>query len=119
LRTDVFIVYQHVVNNDEAARTASDDLDAANDCYLSVALGIFTPSVSHELELFPERYKSSPECVQLQQWRFSDETVSAMGRGGCVLRHQHPNLSISFLNTGNTMEGTGYVGSFYRAEFKF
>jgi hypothetical protein len=75
LRADAFIVCQHVVNNDEAARTVSDDLDAADDRYLSVTLGILTPSVSHELELFSQRCKPSPERVQFQQWRFSDETV--------------------------------------------
>jgi hypothetical protein len=76
LRTDAFIVVcEHVFNNHKAARAVSDDLDAAHYRHLSVALGILTPSVSHELELFSQRCKPPPERVQLQQWRFSDETV--------------------------------------------
>jgi len=97
LRPDVVVVHQHLINNNEAARTVPDDADAANHGDLTVAPRILSPSVSHELELFPEHSKSPSECVQLEQWRFSDEALSAVGgRGGILDRHQHHILSFHF-----------------------
>ena len=97
LRADVVVVHQHIVNNDEAARTVPGDADTANDGDVSVTPRIFSPSVSHELELFPQRSKSPPECVQLEQWQFSDEAISAVGgRGGVLDRHQRQILPLHF-----------------------
>lgn len=98
LRPDVVVVvHQHLINHNEAARTVPDDADTANVGDLSVAPRILSPSVSHELELFSEHSKSPPECVQLEQWWFSDEALSAVGgRGGILDRHQHQILSFHF-----------------------
>jgi hypothetical protein len=54
VRADAFIFHQHVVDDDEAARTGADNFDATNDGDFSVAARVLTPSVSHELKLFPE-----------------------------------------------------------------
>lgn len=97
LRPDILVVHQHLINNNQATRTVSDDADTANDGNFSVSRRIRSPSVSHELELFPEHSKSPPECVQLEQWRFSDEALSAMGgRGGLLDRHRHQIISFHF-----------------------
>jgi len=111
LRSDVVVVHQHLINNNEAARTVPDDADTANDGDLSVASRILSPSVSHELELFPEHSKSPPECVQLEQWRFSDEALSAVGsRGGLLERHQHQMLSFHFCQNKREAYGGYWLG---------
>jgi hypothetical protein len=110
LRPDDVIVHQHLINNNKAARTVPDDADTANDGDFSVAPRILSPSVSHELELFPEHSKSSPECVQLEQWWFSDETLSAVGsRGGVLERHQRQILSFHFSTNKKLTVDTGQV----------
>jgi hypothetical protein len=87
LRPDVvvFVFHQHVINNNETARAVTVDSHAADDCHVIVTLRILSPSVSYELELFPQLRKSPPERVHLEQQRFSDETISAMGGGSGLL----------------------------------
>jgi hypothetical protein len=96
LRTDAFDVHQYVVHNDETAGSFPDDSDAVDNGDGCVAAGIHSPSVSHELELFPERHKPPSECVQLQQWQFSDETLPTMGCRGGILKRQHVTLPLRF-----------------------